>query len=595
MESPRSVASSDVMMTPELKEEARLARRFFTQLERLGTVMTGYPAGHPVVEQSAEKTRNALYAYFELNDRLTVQVDPHALVLSGTDEAVWETEPPKDICFALSRDGIYLIHLLAGVDNAELRRFVEILNRLVDQRDMMTDAVTELFEGNFRYIAYEAIDESLAALAGLDVDIRDRDTEDEREMIEELFDEAFSRAEEELDQSNMQTFGQDDFEIRMQIRAERQRKIEVGSREFLSLSEEAQRHLDDLKRGFTEHNELEHREGEILSAILGARPKPKLRHESVKQIGEVMGTLLETDEPWEALAFLKLIHEWRDKFGPEVADELKAVVKECFTEPRIQAMLKQVATADRDARRAILQMFNALHLERATKGLVGLLTWNLDDEVREDVVRYARERMRYGLDFLEDALAEATDGSDIDPLIELTIEAMPKARPILAGLLAADVEPRVKARALDALSGTWDDPREVRDHVVPLLKSSSPDLQLAAIRTVCEATPQHVVRVVGPLLESGLRDRPEEQVRELVTLFVKHGRAQAASTIEEFVHKRGVVSEEDRELAVVIIRALIQSPMPPIIKMLEDVAGDWLVPKRIRKNAGEVADILQAG
>ena len=374
MNATQQVTDSGIELTPELKEEVRLARRFFTQLERLGTLVSGYPPGHPVVENAASNTREALYEYFELNDRLTLQVDPHSLKLSGTEETVWETEPPKDYCFAMSRDGLFLLHILAGVDTTELRSFIEILNELVDQRDMSTDAASLLFQANFRYIAFEAIDESLAALAGLEMDARNRDTEEEREKIEELFNQAFNAEDNEDgllgvnkgDGNNMA----ESFEIRVEARAERYRRIEVGSREFLALPEGSRDHLWDLRRGFIEHNELEHREGEILSAILGAQPKPKLQHESVRQVSEVMGSLLETEEPWEALSFLKLIHAWRDKFADEVSGELKNIVRDCFTIQRVNALLRQVSKADKGPRRAILQMFDALNLAFLT--IVGL-------------------------------------------------------------------------------------------------------------------------------------------------------------------------------------------------------------------------------
>jgi ABC-type lipoprotein export system ATPase subunit len=90
--------------------------------------------------------------------------------VSGED--VWETDDPRDYCFILSRDGIYLIHILAGLDENELKRLVDVLNTLIERRnDPKMDAVQIFFDSSFRYIAYEALDESLAALAGIDLDV----------------------------------------------------------------------------------------------------------------------------------------------------------------------------------------------------------------------------------------------------------------------------------------------------------------------------------------------------------------------------------------------------------------------------------------
>src|SRR5690554_1756819 len=318
MQTTDAPLNTEVELSAEMKEETRLARRFFSQLDRMSTLLSSYPDGHPVVMQSVSNAYDALYQFFEINDRLTVQIDPHSMLLPGSNQVVWQTGEPRDFCFMLSRDGIFLVHFLAGVTRAELRRFIGIMNQLLIPADLSIDAVTLMFEGNFSYIAYEALDESLAALAGIDADIRDRDTADEREMIEQMFNDTFKDAEAMQEEQAAANSIDEHFELRMRIRHKRQHKLKVGSRQFLTLSAKTQTHLLKLKLGFTKHHKLKHREGEILSALLGAQPKPQLRRECIIQIGEVMGDLVETDEPWEALSFLRIIHTWRDRFAPEV-------------------------------------------------------------------------------------------------------------------------------------------------------------------------------------------------------------------------------------------------------------------------------------
>ncbi|MFU8805184.1 MAG: hypothetical protein ACNA8W_15320 [Bradymonadaceae bacterium] len=582
-----------LVLTPEMLEEIKLARRCFTSIERLTMLMGGYPPGHPTIETGVQAVHTAFYEFFELNDRLTVQVHPHWMQMMGTEKIVWETQDPKDFCFALSRDGIYLIHLLAGIDIPELRRFVEVLNELIDMRDMTQDAVSLLFAANFRYISYDAIDESLAILAGLDSDLRDRDTREEQEMIDELFNEAFDKKLQEETSAESSNMSQD-FEVRLQKRGQRQQKLEIGSRQFLELEEESRHHLLELKLGFTEHNELEHRQGEILSAMLGANPKEKLRVSAVGQIGNVMGSLLETDSPWETLAFLKIMHEWRDKFGPEVADELKEAVKSAFSEQRLQGLIKQVAVGDAGARRSILQMFNALHLEEATGELVNLLGWNLGDEAREDILRYVRERARYGLGFIQHALL-TLPAEHATPLLELAVAAMPRSRPMLVEVLRGDAEPPMKARALAALHGTWTENSEIRDILVPLVGASHSELRLIALRSFAQASPQHVARVVGPMLNDSLRKRPEDEVREFVHTYATLGKQEAVETLKGLLQRRGLVGEAEQELGITIARALIRTTHPAIIAMLESIAKDWLVNGRIRATCKEIVELLQSG
>ena len=579
-------------LTPDQLQEARAARRCFQRIEKLTLQIVSYPPGHPVIEQSVDAMMESFNDFFQLTDRLSVQVHPHELRMMESSEVVWETDEPRDYCFVLSRDGIFLIHLLAGIDRHELKRFIDVLNLLLDRRsDPDLDAQSVLFEANLRYLSYDALDESLAALAGIDLDMRNRDTKEEKELIAELFNQAFERD----DQENQPIEGT--YEIRIGSPAERMRKIELGSRHFLALSEAHRRHIMALRAGFTEHAELEHREGEILSAILSAKPKPRLRLQATDQIGEVMSELIETPQPWEALTFLKIIHQWRDRFDPEVTHDLKSVVALCFTSRNIQDLVRQVTRAPARPRRMILQMFNALHLDSATERLAQVVAWQMEDEAREDILRYLRERSKHTLEFLERALDEIPE-QYAGPLFGMLEESMPRSRSILVRALSATLAPSLKARALKALSGSWQDqdPRLVRDHVVPLVRASSSPLRLAACRSVAEATPQHVARVMAPLFDDELRERPEEEVRELAQIFVTHGREKAVATLREIVQRRGLTtSEQERELAVTTARALIRTPHPAVIMMLEDVAKDWLVPQRIRSACKEVVDLLKLG
>lgn len=577
--------------TPEQLQEARLARRCFQFIERLTMQIASYPPGHPAIEQSLDQTLAAFLEFFQLTDRLSVQVHPHSLKMMTSAEMVWETDEPRDYCFVLSRDGLFLIHILAGIDRHELKRFIDTLNYLLEHRaNPDVDGQSLFFDANFRYISYDALDESLAALAGIDLDMRNRDTREEKELIDDLFNKAFEDKDEgESVQGN--------YEIRIQSPEARMRKLEIGSRQFLSLSDEQQQHIMQLRQGFIEHAELEHREGEILSAILGAHPRENLRMQATDQIGEVMSELIETPQPWEALTFLKIIHQWRDKFDPAVTQDLKSVVSLCFNLRNIQNLIRQVTQASTKERRMILQMFDALHLDEATEQMALVVGWNMSDEAREDILRYLKKRSQHQIDFLEKALHQTPDEYSA-PVLDMLEEAMPRSRDILVRALSAELTPPLKARALQILRGTWEeqDPRLVRDHVVPLVKSSHSPLRLAACYAVAEATPAHIVRVMTPLFNDQLRQRDDEEIRELAQIFVKHGGPEAVKKLKELVQRRGITtSEQERELAVTVARALIRTPHPSVIAMLDEVSKDWLVPQRIRSTCKEIADMLKTG
>lgn len=591
MQSTSEASVVDELVT-DVKQEVRLARRCFAQIDRLTNLMMSYPPGHPIVEEAANVTVQSFREFFEHNDRLSVLVDAHSMKYLGTEERVWETEDPRDYSWALSRDGVYLLHILAGIDQNELRTFVEVLNQLVDERDLSKDAVSILFEAGFRYISYDAIDESLAKLAGLEVDIRDRDTKEEQELIEELFEEAFDKEQ----QNNMtpeqaRQKQQEEFQLRMQKRSERQQRMELGSRQFLDLSAEAQEHLRELKRGFTEHAELEHREGEILAAILGARPKEKLRHQSIDQIGEVMGTLLETQHPWESLEFLKLIHEWRDKFDGPVTGELKSVVAECFTGRRLALMIKMVATAPPDVRRAILQMFNALHLGPASTELVRLLAWDIPEDVEKDVKRFLMERSKYGVGFLKQAIFEVP-AEKAKPLVEIAVARMPKSKDVILEIITQPAEPEIKVMALRSMSGHWDSPDQAAELLTPLLTASHEGIRIAALRGLADANPSKLFPLLSGMLNNQLAKKSENEAKQIALLFLQLGGAQALVEMKELIHKRGVVSESDRDLAVLLAKLIARNPQPGVVELLTEVANDWLVPGKIKSTCKELSDLL---
>ncbi len=579
------------VLTPELREEVRQARRCFVAIERLTSLMMSYPPGHPIVEEAGITASQTFREFFELNDRLSVMIHPHSFKLLGTEEAVWETEDPRDYAWVLSRDGVYLLHILAGIDGDEIRGFVDLLNELADERDLTQNAVTHLFEAGFRYISYDAIDESLAALADIDLDIRDRDTKEEQEAIEELFEDAFDRdAKDKMSPEQAARKHQEEFQVRMEKRGERMQRLQMGSREFLRLTDEQRRHLLELRKGFTEHAELEHREGEILAALLGARPKPRLRAQSVEQIGEVMGTLLETNEPWESLEFLKLIHAWREQFDDETTELLKNAVVECFTQRRVQLLIKLISTGTTEVRRAVLQMLNALHLNEASLELARMLAWDLDDEKREDIVRFLRERSRYGVGFVREALREVPPDK-AQPLVDIAKRHLPKSRPVFFELIQ-NSEPELKAIAIKAVAGHVK-ANEARKLFGPLLRASNDSVRLTALRGFADAAPEALLPAIAPLFDQKLRDRPEEEVRELAELFVKHGKDKAIARLKELIQVGKLANDAERDLAILLIKVLARNAGPQVVELLDETAKDWKIHGKVRSAAKDLADILQ--
>lgn len=589
-ESENSQAST--VLSEEALAEIREARKCFASFERLTSLMLSYPPGHPIIEQASAETETIFRDYFELTDRLSILLQSHSAKLLGTEHLVWETEEPRDYVWALSRDGLLMLHFLAGIPSDEIRQFVTIINNLIDERDLSKDAVTILFEAEMAYVSFDAIDESMAQLAEIDLDIRDRDTKEEREMIEELFDNAFDKdKKDELSPEEARKKHEEEFKIRVAKRSEHAERMKIGSRQFLALDDLAQMHLLELKRGFTEHAELEHREGELLAAILGARPKMTLQHSTIVQVGEVMGNLLETNQPWESLEFLRLIHEWRENFDDSISAALKDAVVECFDHRRIANLVKLIIQSDQETRRAILQMFNSLHLDSATKELALMLGWDVPQEVHDDVLRYLHERARYDLSFIEHAIFEI-EPEKTEPFLRLLRAHLPRSRSIMLSLVERPSAPEIKAFAVSSLAGTWT-PEEARTLLVPMLDHSAESIRIAAMQTIADVLPDRVGEFLAPKISSSLTKLSEKETREIAAIYLRYGGASAITRLKSLIHLKGrMFGAAEESLAVDLATMMARSPNPQIIQMLQEIGNDWKVPAKIRSTCKELHELL---
>jgi hypothetical protein len=329
----------------QVPETVKQARLFFTELERLSTVLDGYPPGHPMIEKAVDRSYEALYEYFELVDRLTVKIDAHSMLLPGTDDVVWETESPKDFCFALTRGGIYLIHFLPGLERPDIEEFTRILNTLTKGEHRSRDPDQMFFDADFQYLAYEALDVSMAQLSGLDVDVQDRDTEEEREQIKELLSEVVGS--ENMDAKETLGMSEDQYDINTDLSEKEKNKLKVGSRAFLNISKESAESLRALKESLVRHDELEYREADMLSAMLSYTSSDKLKKACIKQMGNLMEQLLDSDSPWEGYPFLKLVHNWRNRFDDDIIYALQQEIKRTFNEDRVQELIRHLVQLDK--------------------------------------------------------------------------------------------------------------------------------------------------------------------------------------------------------------------------------------------------------
>ncbi|MFB6262915.1 MAG: hypothetical protein ABEL76_04710 [Bradymonadaceae bacterium] len=573
------------------REELRLGRRCFDTLERFLEAAESYPPGHPVVDEALDNTEDAFDSLFRHTDQMVVRLEDHRTCLLGTEESVWETSRPEDYCFALSRDGVFLLYFLGGLQRREIRKFGLVLRRL-DQEEVDVDATAALYDADFTHLEFRALDGSMAWLAGLNADALRQDSEEERREVRELFG-RLSDADAGLREPDGDALTADElFRTQLKTRSERRRELQNGTEQMLNLRPSLQDALGELKQGLLTVDEFESRYGEILAGVLARNPNEELVSRVASEIADVMVRLVEGDEPSEALTFLKAVHTWRGAFEDEAARALQTALRDHLSDDRIRSLVDEVADAKPAVRRPILRLLDALDSEEGSRQVLGLLEWELGDETERDIYRFLQKRASSGLGFAGDALDSLPD-DEAERVVDIACEAMPETRSFLVDSLPRDIGEELKVRALEALEDHWRDSREIRQYVLPLLNARTSELRTAATRAVEKGAPDQVRSVLQAKLEDeAFYERPKPEIEAVVTALAREGGEKGLEAIEEAIRCRLYAGSSRREFASKAVRSLVKVPTPRVADLLESVSDDWMVPGSVRSACDEVLQVI---
>jgi hypothetical protein len=207
-------------------------------------------------------------------------------------------------------------------------------------------------------------------------------------------------------------------------------------------------------------------------------------------------------------------------------------------------------------------------------------------------MRFLLERSKYGVGFLKQAIFEVP-AAKAKPLVEIAVARMPKSRDVMLEILEKPAEPELKVMAIRAMSGHWDSPDHAAAVLAPLINASYEGIRLAAIRGLADASPQKLLPVLHALIGPQLAKKSDEEAKEIAVLFLQLGGERALNTMRELIHRRGVVSDHDRDLAVLLAKVIARNPQPGVVELLTEVAADWLVPGKIKNTCKELSDLLQ--
>jgi len=116
-----------------------------------------YPVDHPVALQTLEVLTAALLGEVNTSGSITLEVEEDRLLYQG--EQVYSYETSRDnVAFLMFRDGVRSLSFHSGLEEAEVRAFVDCLAHADDLINADHDLLTAFWEQDFGHIDYRAAD-----------------------------------------------------------------------------------------------------------------------------------------------------------------------------------------------------------------------------------------------------------------------------------------------------------------------------------------------------------------------------------------------------------------------------------------------------
>lgn len=132
-------------------------RELFVVLGKALRAFQLYDENNPVRQRFVESLRQALVQLWNETDRLTLAVEEDRIVLG--DQEVYRAESRGDsLAFLFYKDGIREITFLPGLEQAELSRFLGVLQRARKLTPEGDDLLTVLWEEDLQHFQYQYVD-----------------------------------------------------------------------------------------------------------------------------------------------------------------------------------------------------------------------------------------------------------------------------------------------------------------------------------------------------------------------------------------------------------------------------------------------------
>jgi hypothetical protein len=387
-----------------------------------------YLPNNPVYQTAIENARKTFAPVWELTDELVVVVLESELRWEG--HSVLSQPRSESLAWILYKDGVRLLKLAQGVEDEELVRLLDVINKARTlPPDADDDLLTLLWEQDFQFIKYEFV-----AMADDQPPLEVTDQEQTETTAEAIREEV----QEEEDPRMASIVRVEDFDSTLYF---------LDEKDIEYLRQEIDReYQQDLRT-----NTLS-----ILFDIFELQPFPAVRAEILSIVETFIPYLLGTGD-FRAVAYvLREIRSVIDR-AREVLPEHKATLEELparLSEPEAVGQLLQ--SLDEAVVQPTEEDLSALFRELRATALETVLEWlprMHSDRVRQ-LLGAAVQRIAAAH---PDAVANAL-GSEKPEVVRETVRLagrlkLPPAVPALGGLLIADTPPDLRVAIVEALSG----------------------------------------------------------------------------------------------------------------------------------------------
>ncbi len=156
----------DISEEKEIEEKVKSTKSLIQTFLQTLKAFRLYEANHPILSKFLERLRRDFDHYFDEFDSFSLQIGEHRLYYRGN--VVYENEDVKEsLAFLFFKDGIREIQFIKGLEYKEMIDFLNVVRKSDLLNRMEDDLVTLLWEKDFSYITFTAVDEFMEGSATL--------------------------------------------------------------------------------------------------------------------------------------------------------------------------------------------------------------------------------------------------------------------------------------------------------------------------------------------------------------------------------------------------------------------------------------------